>query len=93
MSPSELQAVRDQITAMLKQDIIQPSKSPWGPPAVLVRRKDLHGKPQPPCFVVDFRTLNSVTKSDGFPLPRVIDILDWLGGGKSFVKLHLTNGY
>ena len=93
MSPSELQAVRDQITAMLKQDIIQPSKSPWCPPAVLVRRKDLHGKPQPPRFVVDFRTLNSVTKSDGFPLPRVIDILDWLGGGKSFVKLHLTNGY
>ena len=93
MSPSELQAVRDQITAMLKQDIIRPSKSPWGAPAILVRRKDLHGKPQPPRFVVDYRALNSVTKSDGFPLPQVIDILDWLGGGKSFAKLDLANGY
>ena len=93
MSPSELQAVRDQITAMLKQDIIRPSKSPWGAPAILVRRKDLHGKPQPPRFVVDYRALNSVTKSDGFPLPQVIDILDWLGGGKTFAKLDLANGY
>lgn len=93
MSPSELQAVRDQITAMLKQDFIRPSKSPWGAPAILVRRKDLHGKPQPPRFVIDYRALNSVTKSDGFPLPQVIDILEWLGGVKSFAKLHLANGY
>ena len=42
MSPSEFQAVRDQINSMLKQDIIQPSKSPWGALAILVRRKDLH---------------------------------------------------
>ena len=64
MSPSELQAVRDQITAILKQDIIRPSKSPWGAPAILVCRKDLHGKPQPTRFVVNYRALNSVTKSD-----------------------------
>ena len=93
MSLSELQAVRNQINDMLKQDINRPSKSPWGAPAILVRRKDLHGKPQPPRFVVDYRALNSVTKSDGFPLPQVIDILDWLGGGKSFAKLDLANGY
>ena len=93
MSLSELQAARNQINDMLKQDIIRPSKSPWGAPAILVRRKDLHGKPQPPRFVVDYRALNSVTKSDGFPLPQVIDILDWLGGGKSFAKLDLANGY
>ncbi|KAL9984580.1 hypothetical protein ACROYT_G006890 [Oculina patagonica] len=34
-----------------------------------------------------------LTKSDGFPLPQVIDILDWLGGGKAFAKLDLANGY
>ena len=43
--------------------------------------------------MVDYRALNSVTKSDGFPLPQVIDILDWLGGGKPFAKLDLANGY
>ena len=86
MSPAELQGVRNQINDMLRQDIIRPSKSPWGAPAILVRCKDLHGKPQPPRFVVDYRSLNAVTKSDGFPLPQVIDILDWFGGGK-----HLLN--
>ena len=45
MSPPELQAVRHQINDMLRQDIIQPSKSQWGAPAILVGRKDLHGKP------------------------------------------------
>ena len=57
MSPSELQAVRNQINDMLRQDI-RPSKSPWGAPAILVCRKDLHGKPQPPRFIVDYRLLN-----------------------------------
>ena len=93
MSSPELQAVLHQINDMLRQDIIQPSKSPWGAPTILIRRKDLHGKPQPPRFVVDYRALNSVNKSDGFPLPQVIDILDWLGGGKAFAKLDLDNGY
>ena len=93
MLPTELQGVRTQINDMLRQQIIQPSKSPRGAPAILVRRKDVQGKPQPPRFVVDYRALNSVTKSDGFPLPQVINILDWLGGGKSFAKLNLANGY
>ena len=78
---------------MLRQDIIQPSKSPWGAPTILVRRKDLHCIPQPSRFVVDYRALNSVNKSDGFRLPQVIDILDWPGGGKAFAKLDLANGY
>ena len=60
---------------------------------ILVRRKDLHGKPNPPRFVVDYRALHSVTKSDGFPRPQVIDILDWLGEGKAFAKLDLASGY
>ena len=70
MSSSEIQAVRNQIDAMLKQDIIRPSKSPSGAPAIRVRRKDLQGKPQPPRFVVDYRALNSgrfpFNKNSGF---------------------------
>ena len=58
-----------------------------------MRRKNLQSQPQPPRFVVDYRALDSVTKGDGFPLPQVIDILDWLGGGKLFAKLDLANGH
>ena len=63
------------INAMQKQDIIRPSKSLLGAPAILGRRKDLQSQPQSPRFVVDYRALDSVTKGDGFPLPQVIDIL------------------
>ena len=43
--------------------------------------------------MVDYLALDSVTKGDGFPLPQVIDILDWLGVGKLFAKLDLANGH
>ena len=84
--------MHQQINDMLWDDIIRPSKSPWGGPVNLICQKELHGKPQPPRFVIDDPPLNSVTKSNGFPLPQIIDIFDWLGGGKSFAKLDLGNG-
>ena len=80
MSSSEIQAVRNQIDAMLKQDIIRPSKSPSGAPAIRVLRKDLQGKPQPPHFVVDYRALNS----GHFPFNK--------NSGLKFQKLYVVNG-
>ena len=42
---------------------------------------------------VDYRHLNSVTKSDTFPLPRIDDLLDQLGNSKYFTTLDLAAGY
>jgi hypothetical protein len=36
-------------------------------------------------FCVDFRRVNSVTKKDAQPMPRIDDILDQLGG------VHVTS--
>ena len=64
--------VEDMVQNMLDQDVIKPSSSPWSSPVVLVEKKD-----DSKCFCVDYRRLNSVTKMDVFPLPRVDDTLDF----------------
>ena len=44
------------------------------------------------CVSVNYRKLNSVTHKDAYPLPRVDDSLDALGGSKWFSTLDMTSG-
>lgn len=67
-----------QLREMQESGVIEPSSSPWSSPIVIVRKKkgSLH-------VCVDYlRELNSVTKADMFPLPRIDEILDQLGESK-----------
>lgn len=80
--------ITEMIDQMKDQGVVQPSCSPWASPIVLVPKKD--GKLR---FCVDYRRLNAATKKDVFPLPRVDDILDSLGGVKYFSSLDLLSGY
>ena len=80
--------ISQMIDDMLEKGIIQPSSSPWASPIVLVPKKDGQLR-----FCVDYRKLNSVTKKDQYPLPRVEDILDTLGGMCYFSTLDLASGY
>ncbi|KAL5500047.1 hypothetical protein EMCRGX_G011541 [Ephydatia muelleri] len=80
--------VQKMIQGMLQQGIIEPSGGAWASPIVLVRKKDGSYR-----FCVDFRRLNSVTKKDVHPLPRIDDALDTLSGSKWFSTLDLASGY
>ena len=82
------QDAESQIEEMLEQQVIKPSTSPWASPIVLVRKKD--GKYR---FCVDYRKLNSVTKREARPLPRVDDLLESLQGYNLFSTLDLRSGY
>lgn len=73
---------------MQDSGVFQPSHSPWASPVVLVRKKDGSHR-----FCVDYREVNSVTKRDQFPLPRVDDLLDQLGETRYFSMLDLASGY
>lgn len=77
-----------QIDKMLKEEIIQPSTSPWASSIVMVKKKDGSNR-----FCVDYQWLNDVTIKDTYPLPRVDESLDQLRGSKWFSCLDLNSGY
>jgi len=66
------QEVAQQLKSVLQNQVIQPSHCPWASLIVIVK-KDGTLK----CYV-DYRVLNSVTKSNQFPLPRINDMLNQL---------------
>ena len=80
--------VRAHIQQLLSANIISPSCSPWAAPIVIVRKPDGSIR-----LCVDYRQLNSVTRKDAFPLPRVDDAIDAMTGSCYFSTLDLASGY
>ncbi|KAL5505693.1 hypothetical protein EMCRGX_G007162 [Ephydatia muelleri] len=80
--------VRRLLREMLDNGVIEPSDSSWSSPVVLAKKKDGSLR-----FCVDYRKVNAVTRKDAYPLPRVDDTLDTLGGSKFFTTLDLASGY
>ncbi|KAG1941073.1 interleukin-1 receptor accessory protein-like 1-A [Pimephales promelas] len=73
---------------MLDSGIVVPSSSEWASPIVLVRKKDGGVR-----WCVDYRQLNDLTIKDAYPLPKIEECLDVLGGAKTFSTLDLQSGY
>ncbi len=81
-------AIEEEIQQMLKLGVIEPSRSPWSSPIVLVPKPDGTLR-----FCNDYRHLNEVSQFDGYPMPRVDELLDRLGRARYISTLDLTKGY
>jgi hypothetical protein len=67
---------------LLDKGYIRPSSSPWGSPALFVKKKDGSLR-----MCVDYRPLNAATIKNKYPLPRIDVLFDnWLVP-KSFPRL------
>uniref|UniRef100_A0A8C8DY55 ribonuclease H n=1 Tax=Oryzias sinensis TaxID=183150 RepID=A0A8C8DY55_9TELE len=82
------QACDEAVTKMLQADIIEPSDSPWAAAVVMVPKKASGWR-----LCSDYRPLNSVTKKDSYPLPRIDESLDLVSGSSWFSSLDLRSGY
>jgi hypothetical protein len=67
---------------------IHPSASPWGCPALFVKKKYNSLR-----LCVDYHPLNAVTIKNKYPLPRIDILFDQLAGAKVFSKIDLRSGY
>ena len=82
--PFQREEARKLLQDMLKKRVISPSKSPWASPIVLVKKKNGSLR-----FCVDYRKVNTVTRKDAYPIPRVDDTLDALAGSKWFLLVGI----
>ena len=67
---------------------MSPSQSPWCNAVVLVCKKD-GGL----WFCIDFSRLNSRTKKDAYPLPRMQETMESMVGARFFSTMDLKSGF
>jgi hypothetical protein len=67
MPPNELAELKIQLQDLLDKGFIRPSASPWGCPALFVKKKDNSLR-----LCVDYCPLNAVTIKNKYPLPVLI---------------------
>ena len=88
LSPSMQEIMDKELDKMLKEDIVEPSSSPWSSPVVLVKKPDSTYR-----FCVDYRKLNKVTKKDAYPLPYMTQILDRLRNAHYLSSIDIKSAY
>ena len=85
-------AYRDTIDQELQDveeaGITEPSSSAWASPLLLVEKKDGTIR-----LCVDYRKLSSVSRRDAYPMLRIDDLIDDIGGAKFITTLDLAKGY
>jgi hypothetical protein len=88
MTAKELAELKVQLNELLDKGYTRPSFSPWGCPALFVKKKD-----QSLRLCVDYRPLNAVTIKNKYPLLHINILFDQLAGAKVFSKVDLRSGY
>jgi hypothetical protein len=88
MPPKELAKLKTQLQELLDKGHIRPGSSPWGCPAVFVKKKGGSLR-----LCVDYRLLNAVTIKNKYQLLCINVLFDQFAETKVFSKIDLRSGY
>ena len=88
VSPMKRELLDKEVQYMLKNDIIEESRSSWSSPCTLVPK--YYGGF---CFCTDFKKVNNKTMSDSFPIARIADCIDQIGKAKFVSTFDMLEGY
>ena len=87
-SKYENDLIDKEVNNLLLNNIIQPSKSPWSSPIVLIPKPDGSKR-----MCINFKSLNRITTKDKFPIPRIDNIFFNLQKSNYFTKLDFKQAY
>ena len=88
LSPARLALLNEEVDRMLELGVIKPSKGGWNNPTIFVPKSDGTLR-----FCLDSRKLNSITKPDAYPLPRITTILDSLRDANYLSSIDLSAAF
>ncbi|GJY23778.1 putative reverse transcriptase domain-containing protein [Tanacetum coccineum] len=102
LAPAKMQELSTQLQELSDRGFLRPSSSPWGAPALFVKKNmDTGGvgvgANTTPNYIfrmcIDYRELNKLTVKNRYPLPRIDDLFDQLQGSRVYSKIDLRSGY
>ena len=88
MNPLKQKYLQDEVKYLLENDFIEPSQSNYSSPCILVLKSNGTYR-----MCTDYHKVNSVTKTDSFPIPRIDDCIDKVGNSKYVTKFDLLKGF
>ena len=87
-SREDQQFISVEIDRLLKEQIIEPSRSPWRAQVVIVKKDDKKR------MTVDYsQTINLYTQLDAYPLPLISDLLNQIAQNNIFSTVDLRSAY
>ncbi|KAG2217409.1 hypothetical protein INT45_004867, partial [Circinella minor] len=90
MSPEEAEALKKELNRLCRLGVIEPSKSPWSSPIILLKKKGNTGEYR---LLSDLRRLNTIAKSYNYPLPNVEELLSSITEGSVFSCFDLRQSF
>ena len=86
--PFKREKIQEEIDSMLEIGAIEPGSGGWSSPVVLIPKSDGTLR-----FCTDYHKVNTVSKTDAYPVARIEDCIDRIGQAQYVSKLDLLKGY